>query len=846
VSIFRAIVALAVLDKNAAAFSARKNLYELLCNFLKVPNQSHATIEWCIRVVIVLLCFVKVAPKKARDGGDEDDPPPSPRGSFTQRRSLTSSSAAVSPLPSPPTGPPGAPVTAAKVPTRNALRDEPSGLATSSPRRKYHNEFLFDVVSPHFSQTSANPVYGGAEPSFVPRQTYPNIPHFLDTQLHVILAQVLNQHSSTELLVWLIFEAFAVISIEKLGSSALVTIGEIDLCELICATLDSFLTRSQRVEESAVKIIANLSVFGESSELLGQRGACGLVVQFLRRYYAESPESVRVGCNAIAYLCKRNANNRIAIAASGGGEVLFACLQKFVFTFDIIPYVVHAIKCFCTHNKINSSSMSSFGTMDFIIENLIGTELITGDLSILGSCLWCVGHVAPLSITLLSSPQVIAFVVDNLKSHLADDSVLTLVTNSYVVMSACEAVYALCLYAPANRKTLAKMEVIPHLLLTIRYFETDENILHSALMSLANLIDGQQENQNTVKPTLILKAMQGRYDSNIAVRGALAALLGIVHNNPSHPDKFNSVAAARIIFKGICLHLQDEVVAKRGCSLIAILASQDKSYQRILGSEGGCGVVMDVMGQHDGNVIVMREACWALCSLSHKYDSNRASIIQNKGIELLTSVLRRYLGNESIVVWACGCLANVAAIRSSANSAKFLEFGSCAVIVEILQMYGIGGTVGSESVVRYVCWAVGNLALSRVLNETLGDAGACEQLVLVLLKHIEIATVAQLACEAMKNLARLPANKQRLLDSGVVRTIDDALQKHASNETVSDIIRKTKSTLLSSGLFSAMGFGQSTRSIGADSDGGEEVHSASGESVGADDMAQAGSSEVKS
>lgn len=215
------------------------------------------------------------------------------------------------------------------------------------------------------------------------------------------------------------------------------------------------------------------------------------------------------------------------------------------------------------------------------------------------------------------------------------------------------------------------------------------------------------------------------------------------------------------------------------------------------GAEGACDIAFDIISAHRDNVVVIREACWALCSLSHKHDINRDKIIRIGGIEVLTSILKMCSGNEPVVLWACGTLANIAGSKVSSNSSKFLEMDVCTIVVEILQMY----MDGNEPVLRYVCWAIGNLASVPSLSERLGESGACEGIVLVLMKHVGSEAMAQLACTAIWNLGKLSDNKKRLEDAGAIDAIDMAMSKHCNNSAAMKWILKAKATLVPTSLF---------------------------------------------
>ena len=474
-----------------------------------------------------------------------------------------------------------------------SVLDEPRvGSDSSSPRRTHRSEALFGVSTNQITP-SASPVSSRTTvPEGVTRKTYPNISLFVDAGGHTLLLRLLSCHMDNALLVWLACDGLGVICLEDVGATAVVSETQYDSCELLCAILQKYLDSDMTIEITAVKVITNIARHRDFATALGTSGACGLVVPFVKAYCKEHVDSVIVGCSAMAYLCKRNSQNKISLAAAGACAVCSECLHKFIFDPVVLPFVMHAIKCLCSQNKFNTSQISNHGILDFIIENLLNTEVLDADISLVGSTLWCIAHIPPASMKTLSSPAIINFIMLHLQANATSNNSSSLssskLTNSYVAMAACDAIYSMCGSISTSRATFASLNTIHTLLSLVRYYEDDENVLHSGLMAIANLVDCSPENRIHVKVVIILKAMQVRCDSVVVVRAALATLLGMTHDNPTFPSELSSINGVKIMLKSIFLHMYCEVVSRRGCKLLAILASHDKVYQKILGELGLC------------------------------------------------------------------------------------------------------------------------------------------------------------------------------------------------------------------------------------------------------------------
>jgi hypothetical protein len=547
-----ALMTVCVVDNIANTLSRTPTRIEFFCRLLSENIGNTAICEWILRFVALLLGCV---------AGDEADN----KGQSMMDVLIVEESVTQSQLMMP------------------SMIDEPRiGVDSSAPKKQFHSRSLVGVC-PIQSSNSLNPLCCYQEPAlYIPRKTYFNIARFVECGVHSLLGDILLNLESNETMIWITMECLAIICIEECGSVAVMSEVKFNFSDLICVSFQKHLGMNFNIEIAACKTICNISRHRDYAGMLGSCGACGLVVPFLRTYFAESSDAVVIGSSAVAFLCKHNANNKISLAASGACDVTSDCLHKFIFEPKVIPHILHAVKCLCSQNKFNTSQLSSRGVLDFIVDNLIHTEIMDGDISLVGNVLWCLAHLPPASMKLLASPDIAKFIMTYLERNSPCSSQST-GRNAYAAMAACDAVYFLCANFPANRVALAEMGACKVIVSLLREHEGDENVLHSALMALANLVDCTPQNREMVKVVLILKTMQSRCESVVVVRAGLATLLGIIHDNPAYPSEMSSISAIKIMLKAIFLHIYCDVVAKRGCILLALLASHDKMYQKILG-----------------------------------------------------------------------------------------------------------------------------------------------------------------------------------------------------------------------------------------------------------------------
>ncbi|RYG69840.1 hypothetical protein EON64_01705 [archaeon] len=142
---------------------------------------------------------------------------------------------------------------------------------------------------------------------------------------------------------------------------------------------------------------------------------------------------------------------------------------------------------------------------------------------------------------------------------------------------------------------------------------------------------------------------------------------------------------------------------------------------------------------------------------------------------LIVQILREKMEVPRVAYYACAAIASIAS-GHEANSAKFNDFGVCKLVLRVLSRY-----MDYEEVVEAACQAVFGL---KLLNDTLGQGGACEYVLQALTLHPSSSAVAEWVCRAIGSLAESKFNKIEFEKHQVAKVITSTLQRHVGSEGI--------------------------------------------------------------
>jgi hypothetical protein len=253
--------------------------------------------------------------------------------------------------------------------------------------------------------------------------------------------------------------------------------------------------------------------------------------------------------------------------------------------------------------------------------------------------------------------------------------------------------------------------------------------------------------------------------SAIVTREAIFALSCVCEGNDvgSNIDQIRD-QAGKLAVAAIQAYYEDADVVWCSCKLFISLSSRPEFLLDL--SVGD--YVISVMQKHYKNSMVTEWGCKALASLSS--DEKYRDILVGRG----------------------ACDAIVQALKASVSGGSVMSFMVKSLSSNIVTMLG-GAAVDRASLTQS---ALGASACSTIFSladthdeyrQRLGDAGACEAVVKVLLKFSsESPDVAGAACQAIVSLCRSsPMHRLKLGNAGACKGITTVLHKYVTDETVS-------------------------------------------------------------
>ena len=154
--------------------------------------------------------------------------------------------------------------------------------------------------------------------------------------------------------------------------------------------------------------------------------------------------------------------------------------------------------------------------------------------------------------------------------------------------------------------------------------------------------------------------------------------------------------------------------------------------------------------------------------------------------ENLITAFNKHLNNQVVAEWCFKALVSLAAFEP--NCRRFDSttcFECCAKALKEGAENVVISEWGSSAV---VCLSRGDAGYNN--SGRLGSAGICQSVALAIVKHNASKNVALLACDAITNLAVIPANKSSFGNSGAVEAVLEGLDIHKDDPDVSRVIVK--------------------------------------------------------
>jgi hypothetical protein len=206
------------------------------------------------------------------------------------------------------------------------------------------------------------------------------------------------------------------------------------------------------------------------------------------------------------------------------------------------------------------------------------------------------------------------------------------------------------------------------------------------------------------------------------------------------------------------------------------------------------------------------EVVWCACKLFISLSSRPEFLVDISVGDYVISVMQKHYKNSMVTEWGCRALASLSSDEKYRD--VLVGRGACDAIVQALKASVSGGSVMSfmvKSLSSNIATMLGGAAVDRAsltqsalgasacstifsladthdeYRQRLGDAGACEAVVKVLLKFSsESPDVAGAACQAIVSLCRSsPMHRLKLGNAGACKGITTVLHKYVTDEAVS-------------------------------------------------------------
>jgi hypothetical protein len=500
-------------------------------------------------------------------------------------------------------------------------------------------------------------------------------------------------------------------------------------------------------------------------------GASDLIADILT-VYRDHIEVMVATCTVIASLADSNGPNTERMLSVGLSPALVESLTRHHQNPDAVEAACRAINVLCLE-KTNRSSLGSASCCEAVIKAL---DVQSSSVSTAVQCCLALGslaHEVPKTAQIMASQGLCPLLEELYKRHSTHDSlawaicrVTSYLSAEFVSLNSANMftliVTILKSRLPQN-STDGSASVTPAPASALLVIEWACRCIGCiAIDGAARLVLGDNGACEAIADALERLISTSSY---ISREGILA--LSCVCEGPEAVPNIERLKerAGQLVVAAIQAHFDDTEVAWCACKLLISLAQRPEYLVSIAAGD----YVISVMQKHYKNSLVTDWGCRALSSLSS--DEQYRDVLVGRGAcDAIVQALKAAVSSDSLLSFVVQRLSAIPALNASLGAA-----GASAFLTK--------SALGASA-----CNSIFSLADTHDdYRQRLGQAGACEAVVRVLLKYSsESSDVAGAACMSIISLCRgSPQHRAKLGAAGACKGIVTVLQKYATDEAVS-------------------------------------------------------------
>eukprot|EP00051_Salpingoeca_urceolata_P002925 m.53808 g.53808 ORF g.53808 m.53808 type:complete len:770 (-) comp12413_c0_seq1:260-2569(-) len=571
-------------------------------------------------------------------------------------------------------------------------------------------------------------------------------------------------------------------------------------------------TQERPVQLHGCSAVTELAQLADNAAVCVECGVPGLVVASLGAF-DDDHALYKQACRAIATLSGHSADARIAVAAAGGVQCIYAAIRKSNQQPMALRRACEALEKLAIHGEIRSNMGQDGGVqlvMDLLNKNKASCDVVQGACRL-------VARLAQNEVNRLIflGAGIMDTIVDCMQRHLA---------NVDVQLYSCWALVELAAeQGEDGDSTDVHEQVVDAVLASMTKHLKNVDVHRYGCKALENLgsrselqrvqigeKNGSQIILNGVREHVAVAVVQAPAFHALAVLASHDAKMHV------HMVQLRAVESAETAFKK---HAKDGNVMANVCRFLANIALTANVREKLV-KEKFLPRVVAAVERYKSHAEAQHYGLWCIENLI--IDAiPRAWCFENGGVKLALRAIETLLDDADVVVAAlrvlerlavdahghvvlsvasvsaalqavkaheedddvvlCSLAALAMLTRNVKNKASFAQRGGLDAIVNILrQMGGIAG------VVRYSCGVLSNVALKDPkFKSQMARTGALELVLKLLQTHKNSVHACVAACAALRNAtSQHESNRKAMISLDAISAVTQILQLHQTDVNV--------------------------------------------------------------
>eukprot|EP01121_Diplochlamys_sp_Union-15-3_P007818 TRINITY_DN2023_c0_g1_i7.p1 TRINITY_DN2023_c0_g1~~TRINITY_DN2023_c0_g1_i7.p1 ORF type:complete len:215 (-),score=26.73 TRINITY_DN2023_c0_g1_i7:49-693(-) len=184
---------------------------------------------------------------------------------------------------------------------------------------------------------------------------------------------------------------------------------------------------------------------------------------------------------------------------------------------------------------------------------------------------------------------------------------------------------------------------------------------------------------------------------------------------------------------------------------------------------GAVPLILAAMKNHPDHKGVQNNACFAMANLSHNNCIVGKAIVDGNAISLCLEAMRKHPYDKEVQDEACFLMRNLTFL-SEENTKLILQEGGIPLIMSAIDRF-------FDNMHEDVHGLIINLSLNAECYEILLQFNIIETLVNLMRKNENNATILDLDCGALRNMAIHTLDNQKLISLGATKLVIEAMAK---------------------------------------------------------------------